>query len=589
MSDNIDIMQEIQSLALQTGEIKDISTWPKPEKNQTLSECAFMRENLSNLGNLNEMGQKFFASIYSKLDDEKISQEEYFSLYTQSAENFSIEEMKTNYFYGARLMNPVTCSTIDENFTEYCNDCPHFCVNNTQSPITIRSENHTPSKDFGYWRTKDTEGKVRYTKDVHQEDLMVKYQSIYGSIAHEESGQVYNWNGKFYQPALESRVGEFVTTELGPNPETGVKRVHRVEFMDFLRITNIKPNAFFMSERLHYKINCNNGIVDIPNGEILPHNSTYPFRYLLPYDYDPEAKCPNFMSFLRDVCVNDKELINIIQEYLGYCIAGGPILKHKSLFLDGDGSNGKSTFVEILKLVIGSENYCSLSLSDLKDPNNRFMMTEKLVNIGEENDKKSLMNSSQFKVMAAGGDTTAKKLWVDTFTFKNKTKFILLCNGMPITDDRSGGLKRRLLIIPFKAEFSEKKGNIDVNILDKMRGELSGILNFSIKGFQRLEQNKYEFSNSEQAEIQLEEYELENNTAYAFMKEHLDITNDSEDYERKDTVYAKYQMYCKDIGKHSTSDAEFWKQIRKHVKDFTVRKINLEGGRKRVILGILLI
>jgi putative DNA primase/helicase len=137
-------------------------------------------------------------------------------------------------------------------------------------------------------------------------------------------------------------------------------------------------------------------------------------------------------------------------------------------------------------------------------------------------------------------------VYSNTVKFKNTAKFITATNEMPPTADLSTGMMRRLLIIPFDAEFIEGK-NEDKSISEKLHSEKSGILNRFIEGYQRLVSQKG-FSKSSASDEAREEYVLENDIVKSFYKDCCSINESDDTFISVDDLYAQFREYSVDQG-----------------------------------------
>jgi len=100
-------------------------------------------------------------------------------------------------------------------------------------------------------------------------------------------------------------------------------------------------------------------------GELLPHSYKYMFKYCSPVEYSPTAECPLWEKFLMEVFNNNIELYDLAQRLFGYIIIGGRPFLHRAFCLYGNGRNGKSTFLDVLKAVLGKESYSVVSMAKL--------------------------------------------------------------------------------------------------------------------------------------------------------------------------------------------------------------------------------
>ena len=246
-----------------------------------------------------------------------------------------------------------------------------------------------------------------------------------------------------------------------------------------------------------------NGIFCVKRG-FMPHSDKtkkYYFTYQLPYDYDADADCPTFRKFLFDICGDDVEQDEIqkqdhilkyecLQRFMGYTLFDSSYTIHKAAILIGGGSNGKSTFIDVFKAMVGKENYSTLNLKDLGSENARFRLKDKLLNISGETPKKALMDSSDFKELSAGGETSMRALYKNAVEEANTAKFMFACNEFPVNLDATEGLRRRLLVIKFNKNYSGSKR--DYTIKEDVLQELSGIFNFALEGWKNILKDRKE-------------------------------------------------------------------------------------------------
>ena len=99
-------------------------------------------------------------------------------------------------------------------------------------------------------------------------------------------------------------------------------------------------------------LNCLNGVIHLPSGELVGHHPSQKLMKLVPVDYKPHSRCPNFDKFIKEIFLNDKELISWMQMGLGYQLTGHT--SEQVFFASyGTGANGKSTLYETILKILG--------------------------------------------------------------------------------------------------------------------------------------------------------------------------------------------------------------------------------------------
>ena len=156
--------------------------------------------------------------------------------------------------------------------------------------------------------------------------------------------------------------------------------------------------------------------------------------------------------------LGDEKLVAILQEYMGYVIRGGDYKYHKALWLSGTGRNGKSTFLSLLKALIGTGNFSTLSIRQII--NDKFSAVDldgKIANFSEETSPEELSDSGPFKNLTGDGDVYAQKKYGDPYTFRNRAKLIMTYNEVPMLKDLSPGMLSRPIIVPWKKDLTDAK------------------------------------------------------------------------------------------------------------------------------------
>src|SRR5690606_24403510 len=200
--------------------------------------------------------------------------------------------------------------------------------------------------------------------------------------------------------------------------------------------------------------NLRNGVYDMVTKELLAHSPDYGFKNVLEFEFNKDAKAPLFEKFLKDVTLDDPLMQKTLLEYAGYCMSNDRPWAQQALFLVGTGSNGKSTFVDVIKEISGEGTYSTVTLGSIDDPTRCQMLENKLFNISEETNPGSLAISESFKRIVAGQEVEVKRLYYQPYSAKLNVKLIIVCNTLPKVRDTTDGTFRRMLFVPFDAKFS---------------------------------------------------------------------------------------------------------------------------------------
>lgn len=294
-------------------------------------------------------------------------------------------------------------------------------------------------------------------------------------------------------------------------------------------------------------INLKNGTFEI-NGTsqtIREFNKLDFLTYQLPFKYNPKAKFPIFKNFLNEV-LPEKELQNILAEYLGYVFIRNGVLKlEKVLLLFGNGANGKSVLFEIISALLGRQNITNYSLQSLtgRDGYHRAMIANKLLNYASEINGK--LEVSFFKQLASGEPVEARLPYGNPQLINDYAKFIFNCNKLPSETEQTNAFFRRFIILPFKITIPAEKQNkkLAEQIIDN---ELSGVFNWVIDGLKRLLENE-KFTYSEIVKNEIIEFETESDSVLMFLQE-SEYKSSATKTIPVNVIYSEYKDYCKDNG-----------------------------------------
>ena len=325
-----------------------------------------------------------------------------------------------------------------------------------------------------------------------------------------------------------------------------------------------------------------NGVLNVKTGELLPFSPAYILTNKIPWDYNKNAYDELVDLTLNKICCNDEEIRSILEELIGACfyrsnnVAGG-----KAFILTGEGANGKSTFLNMLKAALGKDNYSSLDMKELNDRFSTVRMFKKLANIGDDISDEFNSDVSVFKKIVTGETIEAEQKGQPKFQFDPYCKLIFSANNIPRIKDKTGAAQRRILIVPFNAKFTSSDSDYDPQIFQKLHQQeaMEYFIALGVHGLQRVLKEK-QFTSSAKVQQELEEYAEKNNPVLSFIKD-----CEENDFmvmdEPVNLVFKKYQEFCINSGFTALAMTEFSKQMQRLTGLKTKRKII--NGKKYTI------
>lgn len=332
-------------------------------------------------------------------------------------------------------------------------------------------------------------------------------------------------------------------------------------------------------------LNLKNGLYDIRTKELKKHTPEVITTIQLNAKYNPTAKGPVFDKFINEI-VPDKDNRLLVQEMLGYSITTFNNAK-KVFILEGRGDTGKSTFLNIIEDMLGSENISNVMLQKIGDRFNIAQLYGKVANIFADLPNTPLTENSTFKALTGGDKIQGERKGQDPFEFYNKAKLIFSCNELPANyGDRSDAFYNRLIIIPFDNPVPKEKQ--DPFLRDKLKEELDYIFLWAMEGLERLINNNFIFTENKATNSLLENYKINSNNALSFLNNNCEL--DENCYTHRQCLYNAYKEYCLENGLKHMSSIKFYDEVLKYdsniISDDNTR---VPGTRKRAFKGIKLI
>jgi P4 family phage/plasmid primase-like protien len=223
----------------------------------------------------------------------------------------------------------------------------------------------------------------------------------------------------------------------------------------------------------------------------LPHSPHWFSLTLLPYDFDPEAPNPKtFLKALRLALENDPQRIQLLQEWMGYLLyPGNPF--QKFLAFEGEGGNGKSAFLAVITALLGFENCSYVPMELFGDRFAKTATIGKLVNISSDVGHLERTEEGLLKSFVGGDTVFFDRKNREPLSMIPTAKLLMAWNQRPQISDRSNGVWRRLVLIPwlYTIPASEIVRGMDQWSYWAKTGELPGIFLWALQGLHRLMKN----------------------------------------------------------------------------------------------------
>lgn len=399
----------------------------------------------------------------------------------------------------------------------------------------------------------DEKGNFQLSKTIYNlASYFIEEESI---LTFDDSEEIFIYSEGVYSPNADKKISKISQKVLSSISKNNLIKeiLGHIKRMSYQNRKKIKEPE--------KKICLENGILNLSTMRIEDFSPEMIFFNKLPIKFVETTDCPKIKKFLKEI-VEEEDII-LLQEFAGYCLLKNYFI-HKSFMLVGEGANGKSTFLNLLRAFLGKENVSSVPLQRLE--NNRFSLSSlfgKLANIFADLPAKALAGTSIFKMLVGEDLIPAEKKFKDEFFFENYAKMIFSANQIPKSPEDTTAFFRRWIIINFPNQFMGKKA--DKKLLKKISTseELSGFLNFAIVGLKRILENQ-DFSSTKSVERTREQYIRMSDSVGAFVMDKILISPD--DYVEKKSLYTSYCDYCRENGYPVSAENTFHKDLQAKIR-----------------------
>lgn len=237
-----------------------------------------------------------------------------------------------------------------------------------------------------------------------------------------------------------------------------------------------------------------NGVIDLTDGSFRGGRREDFITQVAPVEYDPEAQCPHFLQFIQDTFIRgtydkaeeDQELLNFVHKALGYSLTG-ETSEQCLFFFYGSGANGKTTLINVMLSLLGSDYSAQTPMDTLAIKNTASSSSNDLARLqnirfvaATETEDNSRLAESLIKQLTGGDKIACRYLYQEYFEFQPRFKLFMSGNHKPIIKGSDEGIWRRIYLVPFEITVPESRRNPELPRL--LASELPGILNWLIKG-----------------------------------------------------------------------------------------------------------
>ncbi len=326
-------------------------------------------------------------------------------------------------------------------------------------------------------------------------------------------------------------------------------------------------------------LNVENGIVDLKTGQLLPHNPELLLSQIANTTFDPTASCWRWLAFVNWCFKGDQNLIDFVQKGIGYSIAG-EIREQNFFVLYGDSDNGKSTFINVIRLLLGDYGYAAPHTLVVKQrheghPTELAALKGRRIVAVSETNKNAPLNIRRMKDLT-NRTMTARFMGGNFFEFSQSHTIWIDTNHRPVINDpNDAGIWKRVKPVPFLNKIAKKDRDIDLE--EKLLAEAPGILSWLVDGCVA-----YQREGLAEPPIVVNakrDYKGEHDLIGAFLEDCCNVGNPNDMVSTTD-LFKAYQNWCAQNNLRALSNIVFGREMR--ARGFDVYRTK----KARFLIGI---
>ncbi|USY31717.1 phage/plasmid primase, P4 family [Bacillus velezensis] len=405
------------------------------------------------------------------------------------------------------------------------------------------------------------------------------------------------WNGKMWEEDSKRQIEALTAQTLraiygeAKATEDGYRKKQLNDWAKKCERRNIRMNTILDTRPMvavrkqdldshKYLFNCENGVIDLKTGELLPHDRDFLFTKISSVAYQKDADCPNWKAFLESIFIDEQgqpnyEIINFMQKAIGYSLTGDTT-EQVMFFLFGNGRNGKSTFINTVQQLLGDYGRQTNSDTFIKKKNDSSINNDiarldgaRFVSAVESEEGQQL-SESLVKQITGGEKMSARFLRQEYFEFTPEFKVFFTTNHKPIVKGSDEGIWRRIRLVPFTVTIPKEK--VDKKLPQKLAAEMPGILRWAVEGC--LKWQKEGLKEPEVIRKATEGYREDMDILGPYMSERC-VVHPSAKIEAKE-LYKDYKNWCYENDEIELKNRAFYRQIE-------IRGFKKENGAKNKV------
>ncbi len=317
------------------------------------------------------------------------------------------------------------------------------------------------------------------------------------------------------------------------------------------------------------------GTLDLATGKtLLPTPALFNIN-AIDFDYVPNPAVPErWIKFLEQLWGDDIESVELLQEFIGYCLVADTS-QHKMLLMVGPKRSGKGTIGRVMARLVGAGNVVGPTTSSLAGPFGlQPLIGKSLAIVSDARFSGENVGVVVERLLCISGEDTltVDRKFLGSLTMKLPTRFVLLTNELPRMNDASGALAGRFVILRLTNSFY---GQENTRLTEELVEELPGILVWAIEGLKRLRARGH-FVQPSAVSDAVQQMEDLASPVMAFVRDCCEVGVGYRAW--VDDMYDAWKRWCESDGRHTVSSKQlFGRDLAAAVPGVICRRHSAQG------------
>jgi putative DNA primase/helicase len=327
-----------------------------------------------------------------------------------------------------------------------------------------------------------------------------------------------------------------------------------------------------------------NGLLDLDRHEttgetaLLPHSPRWFSTNCLPHPFDPQAQCPHWLAFLREVFEGDQERVRALAQWFGYNLTHDN-RQQKLVLLVGPPRSGKGTTMTVLTHLLGKQNVANPTLTSL---GGRFGLAPLVgkqaalvpdAHLGRGSDAVAILERLK-SVVGCDEQNVDRKNRAELANVRLTTRFTIAVNELPRLPDASVSLRAKMVVLPYRISFV---GREDFGLSERLLAEIPGVTNWALAGLADLRRTGRLLQPQAGNEI-LTDFTRLSSPLSAFLEDCCEVGPDES--QSTGVIFQGWALWCRENGHEVGSTTSFGTKLRAALAG--VERVRVRDGESLV-------